>query len=359
MFNYISNNPNRVLRLMKKFTSKMRFIDVHPNTKSLFFNTTTLPETKPNHKTVKVHSFGVNRADLLIKSGKYLTPYGMSPILGLECAGVDVETGRKVMGLTLGGAYSEYVNIHKDHLIEVPESIDFTTAGGLPEIYLTAYQLLRYLKKTDCLFEGSNVLVSGGASGVGTALTQLLSVIYKANVICSVGTSEKAIFCKSLGAAFTVIRTDSLKNSKIKDFLARNLDNTKLNGVLDHVGQNDFQSNIELLGIDGTIVCYSALSGAKTHIDLRDFLGRRANLFFTTLLPRSDDYKTKLTRDFIEEILPFFNTNFKEKSKNKGTFNSLKVVVHKVYDFSVEGIEEAHRTMESNTNIGKLIVKVC
>ena len=51
-------------------------------------------------------------------------------------------TDKRVMALLSGGGYADFAKVHKDHLIEVPESLGWTEAAAIPEAWITAVQLL-------------------------------------------------------------------------------------------------------------------------------------------------------------------------------------------------------------------------
>ncbi len=83
------------------------------------------------------------------------------------------------------------MNVNKDHLIEIPYSFDFIKAAAIPEAWLTAFQLtcLSEIKK------GDKVLIHAAASGVGTALIQLIHNFYQAKSIAIASSEEKLKIC--------------------------------------------------------------------------------------------------------------------------------------------------------------------
>ena len=134
----------------------MQFIQhTEGNMKSgLSLQTTELPVPTTTQVLVKVAAFAVNRADLLQRAGHYPPPKGESPILGLEVSGViesvgeavtDWQPGQRVCAIVSGGGYAEYVAIEANHLLAVPEALSDTEAAGLSEVFLTAYQALRWV----------------------------------------------------------------------------------------------------------------------------------------------------------------------------------------------------------------------
>ena len=106
-----------------------------------------VPIAKAGEALVKIHYTAINRADTLQRKGAYPVPDGETDIFGLEMSGTVVESNRyqkgaKVMSLLGGGGYAEYVTIDEDMLMPVPENLSLQVAAGIPETWLTAYQLL-------------------------------------------------------------------------------------------------------------------------------------------------------------------------------------------------------------------------
>lgn len=325
-----------------------------------------IPELNKNEILLKVSSFGINRADLLQKKGKYPPPNGVTDVIGLECSGFIVNDlsqinqinsnidssismnspllynkSKPVMALLSGGGYAEYVVVNKNHIVDVPNNVNLISAGGIMEVYITAYQLLNYILRDKNLLQESNILIHGCASGVGTALVQLVNKIYKANAYGLCSTNEKLEYMKRLGLKDGVLRTDENRHLKLSDMIG----NKGYEGILDHVGQAEYSNNINLIKKDGTIVTYAMISGGKIeNVDLSKLLTKRVNIHYSTLRNRSDKYKTDLINKFRTEVLPFFIDE------------SIREVIYKKLIFSEENVNYSHEILEKNENIGKIVV---
>ena len=151
------------------------FGDAH----QMYIGDTEKPQPKTNEILVKVHATALNRADTLQRKGAYPPPSGASTIMGLEMAGEVVQLGAgtskwkigdKVCGLLAGGGYAEYVNIHEAMALPIPENLNYETAAAIPEVFLTAFQVMYWLAE---LQTNEKILIHAGASGVGTAAIQL------------------------------------------------------------------------------------------------------------------------------------------------------------------------------------------
>jgi len=303
------------------------------------------PYQAPEELLVRVKAAGVNRADILQREGHYPPP-GASPILGLEIAGVvesvgescrNFKKGDEVFGLLAGGGYAEYAVIHHQLAMLKPPELSFEEAAAIPEAFLTAFQALFWIGK---LQKGENVLIHAGGSGVGTAAIQLAREA-GATVFTTAGSQEKLDACRKLGA-------QGAFNYKIGAFAPKILHETENHGVqliLDFVGVPYWEQNIDVLDIDGRLVILGLMGGfTLPRLDLRILMKKRLTIAGSTLRNRSLKYKIQLTKDFAEFSLPRFS---------KGR---LKAIVSRIFPW--ESVQEAHRFMEENRNIGKIVLKI-
>jgi len=317
---------------------------------SLIISNKNIP-SKPehgDHVLIKVASTALNRADLLMRQGRYPNQGEKLLDLGLEVAGTD-ENGKSVMALLKGGGYSEYVYAPRSQVMAVPKGMDLVEAAAIPEVWLTAWQLLTFVAKLEPLKPDTEkyILIHGGASGVGTAATQLASKILNYKVITTAGTTEKCDATLALGASHAINYKENT------DWAAAVSEITNKKGVsvvLDCVGGGDYvEKNIKSLSFDGIWVLYGFLNGTQIPkgMDgkfLAMILGKRISLLGTTLNARSGEYKEELVKDFSEKCLPKFDEGV------------LKPVVDKVFGF--EEVAGAHKYMESNQNIGKILLQI-
>eukprot|EP00499_Haloplacidia_sp_CaronLabIsolate_P014177 CAMPEP_0196776888 /NCGR_PEP_ID=MMETSP1104-20130614/4900_1 /TAXON_ID=33652 /ORGANISM="Cafeteria sp., Strain Caron Lab Isolate" /LENGTH=347 /DNA_ID=CAMNT_0042147057 /DNA_START=54 /DNA_END=1097 /DNA_ORIENTATION=+ len=296
---------------------------------------------------IQVHGTAVNRADTLQRRGKYNPPPGTTPVLGLECSGRVLEVapdcelgfkpGDRVMALLAGGGYAEQVVVDERLLMRVPDEMPLSTAGGLPEVWLTAYQLLHFVGR---LREGDTVLIHAAGSGVGTAATQL-AVAAGATVVGTAGREDKLEMAKSLGAS-------AVFNYKTEDWVAGALEFTGGKGVtlvLDCVGASYWRQHVEVLAPDGRWVLYGLMGGADVDGPLLGaLLRKRIRLEATTLRARPIEYKAELTRAMWSFAAPRFADG------------SFRVVADR--SFALEEAQAAHEYVESNANVGKVLIRV-
>jgi putative PIG3 family NAD(P)H quinone oxidoreductase len=303
------------------------------------------PQCGETEILVKVKATALNRADIMQREGKYPPPAGASPILGLEIAGIvesvgskvfKWKSGDKVFGLIPGGGYAEYAIINENMVIEIPDNLSFEESASIPEVFLTAFQSLVWLSE---LKANEFVLIHAGASGVGTAAIQIAREL-GARIIITAST-EKQKICKDLGADLTI----DYKTKNFKDEILKFTNNYGADVIIDFIGGSYFKQNIESLTRDGRLVILSTLSGGKIEeFDVRPILAKRLKIIGSSLRSRSLDYQIKLTKDF---------KDFAYEKISKGI---IKPVIDKIYDWSE--VAEAHKRMEENKNIGKIVLRV-
>lgn len=328
-----------------KLEIAMKFIDFikggEPS--SLVIAECDSPELSGNNVKVRVHAFGVNRADTLQRQGRYPPPPGESEILGLEVAGEVMEVGEnldgwkvgdRVFGLVAGGGYAQEVVVNPKHLMPIPDNMSYTSAAGLAEVFLTAFQCLRFIADVK---PKQRVLIHGGASGVGLAATQLCR-LWNIESAVTASSNEKLAQCKSAGANILI-------NYKTQDFV----DVVKaqwpegVNMILDMVGGDYLNRNLKILKQDGIVVYLAMLAGRYADkLDMALLLAKRARLQGTTLRNRSDDYKASLIREFSSACLPAFGRG------------ELEVNIDTVY--TVADIQKSHQRLEHNDTKGKIVV---
>lgn len=304
-----------------------------------------IPKPKENEVLLRIKASALNRADTMQRKGKYPAPPGASPILGLEAAGYICDAdgkpdeSRRVMALLSGGGCSQYCTVPKDHLIDVPENFSMETAGGTPEIYLTALLLLELAK----IQKGDRVLIYGGASGVGTALIQLVR-LFEGFSIVTVSTDEKIEFTKQVGANVAI---NYKKETDLPKAIMDATEGKGVNIILDCVGAQWATMNTQVAAVDARWILYGLLSGGELEkFNLGALMYKRISLIPTTLRTRSNEFKTELINRFKQVVLP-------------GLANgSLKVYVDKVFKVDwtdPKPIQDAHISMENNETAGKIV----
>jgi len=306
---------------------------------------TAVPTPGPGEVLVKVAYAGVNRPDCLQRSGRYPPPPSASPILGLEAAGHVVALGEGVTrwklgdalcGLANGGAYAEYVSLPEGQCLPIPQSISLLQAAALPENYFTVWT---NVFQRGHLKAGESFLVHGGSSGIGLTAIQLAKA-FGARVLCTVGNADKVQACLNAGADVAI-------NYKTQDFVAEALNASGQQGVniiLDMVGGDYMQRNLQALAVDGRLVQIAFLQPSKTEVDWIGLMVKRLTFTGSTLRPRTAADKAQMAKELHEQVWPLL-----EKGQ-------CQPVIHQVFDLA--DAAQAHTLMESSTHIGKIMLKV-
>lgn len=304
------------------------------------------PRIGANEVLVRTRATALNRADLLQRRGFYPPPKGASDILGLEVAGEVIEIGERVTkakkgdrvcALLPGGGYAQYAAIPEEMLIPIPENLSFEQAAGIPEVFLTAYMNLFQLGR---LQEKDRVLVHAGASGVGTAAIQLIREA-GATAYATAGSDKKVAFTKELGAEDGW----NYKQGSFLPWIKEKTNGEGVNIILDFVGAPYFEDNLQSLAMDGRLIVIGTMGGIHVdNVNLGFILRNRLQIIGTALRTQPPSKKIELTKSFAQFALDRFKDG------------RLKPIIDSVYDWN--DVSKAHEYMESNANIGKIILKV-
>ncbi|MFD4841227.1 NAD(P)H-quinone oxidoreductase [Achromobacter sp. NPDC058515] len=294
---------------------------------------------------IEVAYAGVNRPDVLQRSGSYPPPPGASPHLGLEVSGTIVavgpeahawKVGDQVCALTPGGGYAQYCLADERHCLPVPRGMDLLSAAAIPENYFTVWTNVFDRAR---LSAGEKFLVHGGSSGIGLTAIQLARA-FGAEVWTTVGSQEKADACLKAGAHHAVPYRD-------KDFEASVRESTGGAGVdviLDMVGGAYINKNLRLLALNGRLVQIAFLEGSKAEIDALPIMIKRLQFTGSTLRPRSDEDKGAIAQSLSAKVAPLMEQG------------QCLPLIHEV--FPLAEAARAHALMESSRHIGKIMLKV-
>ncbi|KAL4898145.1 putative quinone oxidoreductase [Aspergillus ambiguus] len=311
------------------------------------------PVANGDHILVRIHSFGLNRMDIMQREDRY--PYPLLPesgkILGVEFSGIveakgpdcksDFQIGQRCFGLAYGGAYAEKISVSESMLMHMPDGVSFETAAGFPETYFTAVQAIHLIGD---LQPGQSVLIHAGSSGVGQAAIQVARCGGASQIFVTAGSDTKCELCKSLGADFAINYRTCGKND-FAEVIRQETGGKGVNLIIDLVGQSYWHRTTAAAAMDSRIVIVAAMSGAIIEkFSLRDLMNKRIWLMTTTLRTRPAEYQRKLRDVVVEKALPYFSRG------------EMKVTVDEVFPWGEVG--NAHKKMESNNHAGKIICNV-
>jgi len=307
------------------------------------------PQAGPDEVLVRVRGTALNRADLLQRLGRYAAPAGMPQnIPGLEFAGEVVESGAnaqrwskgdRVMGITGGGAHAEFVVSHEDAVAGVPTNLDWSAAGAVPEVFMTAYDALLQAGFNP----GDKVLIHAAGSGVGLAATQLARAS-GGHAFGTSRTADKIERAKQFGleAGFIVPEPSAL--SGLAEFAEKVTGGRGFDVVLDLNGGPYFAASLEAMSLRARLILIGSVAGSRAEVDLSQILRKRLLVIGTVMRARTLEEKILVTRAFARGVGPLLA---------QGT---VQPVIDSV--FPLDQIQDAHRRLESNETFGKVVLTI-
>lgn len=309
------------------------------------------PVTQAGEVLIRVAASGINRPDVLQRTGHYPVPKGASDLPGLEVAGEIVggdfagenpfglKVGDAVCALVQGGGYAEYCVAPLLQCLPVPQGLSMVEAASLPETFFTVWSNVFDRAR---LGQGGTapdevLLVQGGTSGIGVTAIQLAHALgYR--VLATAGSDEKCRACETLGAERGI-------HYKNEDFVAVVKELTGGRGadvILDMVAGSYVPREIQCLADDGRLAIIALLGGARAEIDFGQVLRRRLTLTGSTLRPRSVAFKAAIARQLHTQVWPLLEQG------------AIKPVIYQV--FAPEQAVAAHQLMESSQHVGKIVI---
>ncbi|HBY9239284.1 TPA: NAD(P)H-quinone oxidoreductase [Klebsiella pneumoniae] len=303
-----------------------------------------VPQPSAGEVLIRVANAGVNRPDIMQRNGMPLPP-GITDVLGLEVSGTVVAQGAgvespaigaPVMALLNGGGYADYCVARAELCLSVPKNLPLAQAAGVPEAAFTVWHNLFELGRMQ---PGESVLIHGAASGVGTFAIQCAQAC-GARVIATAGGTDKIRALRQLGVGRAIDRHS-------EDFVAVILEETQGRGVdivLDNVGGDYVASNLSILAPGGRHVSLSFMQGAKIELDLQLVMRKGLSLTSSTLRPKSPVEKMRLAQRISRHLLPLIAAG------------KITPILHQTLPLAQAA--DAHRILEANTNIGKVLLQV-
>lgn len=305
-----------------------------------------VPQPGPGELLIRVAASGINRPDVLQRTGHYAPPPGTSDLPGLEVAGVvesgdaaamaaaGIRVGDRVCALVAGGGYAQWCVAPVVQCLPVPQGFSDVEAASLPETFFTVWSNVFDRGR---LQAGESLLVQGGTSGIGVTAVQL-GRAFGATVIATAGSDSKCAACLELGAHHAI-------NYKSQDFVAeaqRITDGKGVDVVLDMVAGDYVAREVECLAEDGRIVIIAVQGGVKAGFNAGLVLRRRLTITGSTLRPRSVAFKGAIAQALRERVWPLLAQG------------KVRPVIHST--FEAARAADAHALMESNQHIGKIVL---
>lgn len=312
------------------------------------------PVPKPGEVLIHVQAAGINRPDILQRTGNYPVPPGASDIPGLEVAGIIAEVGDgdalsdlrmtigdQVCALVQGGGYAEYCTAPAAQCLPVPHKLSMVEAASLPETFFTVWSNVfdRAQLGRDAAGRMETLLVQGGTSGIGVTAIQLAKA-FGHRVFATAGSDDKARACEALGAE----RGINYRSEDFVEVVKKLTDGRGVDVILDMVAGDYVPRELRALADDGRLALIALLGGSKAEVDLGQVLRRRLSISGSTLRPRDATFKGRIAHSLREHVWPLFESG------------ALRPVVFST--FPLDRAADAHRLMESSTHVGKIVLEI-
>lgn len=330
---------------MSKTVKIVRFHKTGP-AEVLQFEDLPVPEPGPGEVRIGVKVLGLNRAEVMFRNGQYLeTPVAPSKN-GYEAAGVIDAVGPDVDSSWIGktvstvpgtfklndhGVYGEVVVVPLKGVAEYPASLSFEEGASIWMQYLTAYGALIWLAK---VAKGEFVVITAASSSVGIAAIEMTKVEGAISIAVTRTAAKKAQLLE-LGADHVIV-------SEEKDLVARVNEITSGKGarvIFDPIGGPILESLAAATAYHGIILAYGALSTEATPYPLFTALAKGLTIRAYTLFELTADLVFPKAKQYVFDHLA------------SGAFRPL---IDKRFPFAE--IVAAHRYMESNAQVGKIVV---
>ena len=321
---------------------KAILFDKYGDPSVLYIGEAQKPIIDDNEVLIKVAAAGVNRPDILQRQGGYPPPKGASEILGLEVSGKIVEIGKnidldfkgkEVCALVTGGGYAEYVKTTLATVLPVPKGLKVVDAAAIPETFFTVWT---NLFDSGSLKKNETLLIHGGASGIGITAA-LIAKAMGIKFLTTVGSVKKKKFMEQLGSTLTI----NYQNEDFEEVIKKELKGVDV--ILDIVGGEYFQKNINILNKFGRLINIAYLQGPVVKANLLPIMLKRLIVTGSTLRIRSDEEKQNIRDSIKTHIWPLFENE------------TINMIIDKKFSFN--DVKKAHEYMENNKNIGKLLLK--
>jgi len=303
------------------------------------------PKLLNNQILIKVLFAGVNRPDLLQRQGNYKVPETASDLPGLEVSGIVVaingsnikfNIGDKVCALCHGGGYAEYVAVDAGHCMPIPQNYSMQEAACIPETFITVWSNL-FIRGN--LSKNENVLIHGGASGIGTTAVQLAKH-FGAKVFATAGSEKKCLAVEKLGA----IKCINYNTLQFEDEINKITNNEGVDVILDMVAGSYVPRNLKCLNVDGRLIIIAVQGGFKDEVNFANLMIKRQTITGSTLRPQSTIAKASYVDDLVTNAWQWLESG-----------DIMPIIEH---EFKLSEAADAHKALERGDHIGKFIMKV-
>jgi NADPH:quinone reductase len=312
-----------------------------PGLDSLVIKEMPEPEPKPGHVVIEVKAFGINHAEIHMRKGEWAEA---AEISGIECVGIvkscpggEFAVGAKVaalmggLGRTINGSYAEYTRAPASNVALIESDLPWAELAAIPETYATAWTcLFRNLE----IKKGQLLLIRGATSSFGQAALKM-SVNAGVRVIATTRNRERFSMLQKLGAERCEIER--------RDLSKQIAEAKKIDAILDLVGNSVVLDSLAMLRRGGRACLAGWLGGLEPIADFNPLLQMASGVYLTFFASFAFG-----TPGFPLSDVPL------QKIAEDAAAGRLDVKPARIFGF--DEIREAHRVMEANEAVGKMVV---
>lgn len=330
-----------------KVPSRMNYVEItEPGGPDVLKIAQTGVPTPGEHELlIRVHAAGVNRPDVIQRTGKYPMKPGMSTVPGLEVAGevVGVGTavssfklGDRVCALANGGGYAEYCVVPATQVLLIPDGVDMVQAAAIPETFFTVWANLFELGQAN---KGDTVLIHGGTSGIGTTALMLCKAL-GIKAFATAGSEEKCARIRALGG-----EAINYREADFSKEIARHTEGRGVDVILDIMGGSYFEDNVASLARRGRLVVIGFLGGSSVKdFNLLALMEKQGSVTGSMMRSRSAEEKAEIARAVKANAWPLLSQG------------QCLPIIDRVFQLADAAL--AHQRMEEGEHIGKIVLKV-
>jgi len=304
---------------------------------------------------LEVDAFALNRADVLFRRDMYLESPSFPSRLGYDAVGRVAELGDGVEGVSVGqrvvttpghsqgefGVYGEEAIVPATLLMPAPASLNDAEAAGIGVAYFTSYFALVEMAR---LTAGQAVLVTAASSSVGVTAIQIAGAL-GVRVIGTTRQAEKVDALKAEGADEVVVTRDAGWSERVRELTG----GRGVAAAFDCVAGDTLRDVVASLDRGGMAILYGLLGGLTSTVGSVDLLRQGASVRGYTVFEftGSPQAGRSPNASAMDRAIRFLTHHFEA--------GSIRPKVARV--FPLEETAEAHRFMESNEQVGKIVVK--
>jgi NADPH2:quinone reductase len=297
------------------------------------------PTLKPGQTLVRVAAGGVNFADFMTAQGGYPGTPAPPLIAGREFAGIEENSGRRVMGYIQWGAFAEKVGAYSNMLWPVPEHWTDEQAAAFPVNYFTAYLAYWQAGMTQAPATGKThrVLIHAAAGGVGTAAVQIGKIL-GVEMYGTSSSDEKLARVGELGLQHGI----NYKQHDYEEVVKSLTHGEGVDAVFEMLGGEHTAKSLRCLRDFGRVIQYGTATGKPPQLDVRALYAKSASLqgLWLTYLSQKREIMEPAWKQLSEWI----------------AHRKLTPVIGKVFPLERGG--DAYKLLQEGKNYGKVVLKI-